>query len=113
MFKEPFNFDGRIRRTEYGISLIAVFISMLIVQCLSASNRTLEVLNLLLIPIFWLAVAQGVKRCHDINRPGWYQIIPFYVFVLIFNPGDKGENEYGLDPKEKISEPTVEMKTCC
>jgi uncharacterized membrane protein YhaH (DUF805 family) len=104
MFKAPFDFEGRIRRTEYGVSFIAFIIAELIVQSMSA-KESLAILDLLHIPLAWFIVAQGVKRCHDINRQGWYQVIPFYVFVLIFNGGDASVNAYGLDPKQK---PTVQ-----
>jgi uncharacterized membrane protein YhaH (DUF805 family) len=104
MFKTPFNFDKRIRRTEYGLSLIAFFVCLQIIESVTGSNSSLEILNLLLIPAFWFIAAQGVKRCHDVGKPGWYQIIPFYIFVLLFSNSNRGENEYGFNPKEKVSE---------
>lgn len=104
MFNAPFSFDGRIRRTEYGLSAIAFFVAMFLLQNITEKNASLEILNLLLIPVFWFVVAQGVKRCHDVGRPGWYQVIPFYVFVLLFSNSKQGANEYGLNPKEKVNE---------
>jgi len=105
MFKAPFNFDGRIRRTEYAISLIVFFICLEVIQIITQSNSSLEILNLLQIPLFWFIAAQGVKRCHDVGRAGWWQIIiPIYFFVMVFSNGQKGENEYGLNAKEKESE---------
>src|ERR1043165_8129229 len=102
MFKAPFNFDGRIRRTEYGISLIIFIASLIVIQNITQNNSSLEIINLLQIPLFWFIAAQGVKRCHDVGKAGWWQIIfPIYFFVLVFSNGQKKENEYGLNPKEK------------
>ncbi len=47
----------------------------------------------------FLLLNQGKKRCNDIGVSGWYQIIPFCIFVLIFKDGEQGENKYGPNPK--------------
>ncbi|MDR0798218.1 MAG: DUF805 domain-containing protein, partial [Dysgonamonadaceae bacterium] len=47
----------------------------------------------------WFLWAQGAKRCHDRDRTGWYQMIPFYFLWLIFADGEYGENDYGPNPK--------------
>lgn len=52
------------------------------------------------IPMIWFLCAQNAKRCHDRGNSGWYQIIPFYEFVLMFGGSDEGSNEYGDNPKE-------------
>ena len=96
MFKTPFSFEGRIRRTEYGISAILFLISINLIEFLT--NRV-QFFELLLIPLLWFIIAQGTKRCHDKDKEGWYQIIPFYVFALIFIEGDKTQNKYGANPK--------------
>jgi uncharacterized membrane protein YhaH (DUF805 family) len=51
-------------------------------------------------PMIWFSWAQNAKRCHDRGNSGWYQIIPFYVFILLFGGSDEGTNEYGDNPKE-------------
>lgn len=101
MFSNPFSFNGRIRRTEFGLSLIFYmvlyfFLSFLIID----SYGSLDILGLLLIPMVWFLWAQGAKRCHDLGNSGWWQLIPFYVFWLIFQDGQPGVNEYGNNPKE-------------
>lgn len=104
MFKRPFSFNGRIRRTEYGISFIIYFIWYVIIEVASnsqdLSQGTAIVLLISFIPMLWFLWAQNAKRCHDRGNSGWYQLIPFYVFVLLFGEGEEGENEYGDNPKE-------------
>lgn len=96
MFSDSFSFDGRIRRTEYGISfIIYIFAYAITIGLLKASS----IFGLAYIPILWFLWAQGAKRCHDRGNSGWYQIIPFYVFWMLFAEGDSGDNEYGNSPK--------------
>jgi len=100
MFNSPFSFDGRIRRTEYGISFIAYTIALTIVGMIVGSgNNGLAIVGLSYIPLVWFLWAQGAKRCHDLNKSGWWQIIPFYVFWLLFDEGDLFPNQYGNNPK--------------
>ena len=96
MFKKPFSFEGRIRRTEYGLSMIIYAIPYAIINF---GAETMPILFLFYIPLLWFAWAQGAKRCHDRNNSGWFQIIPFYSLWMLFAEGDAGENEYGVDPK--------------
>jgi uncharacterized membrane protein YhaH (DUF805 family) len=100
MFKNPFSFDGRIRRLEYGLSFIIYLVAYFLVIALTASgNGAGLIAMLMLIPMLWFLWAQNAKRCHDLGRSGWWQLIPFYGFVMLFVDGDEGRNEYGLSPK--------------
>ena len=104
MFKKPFSFEGRIRRTEYGISFLIYFVFALTVQLVgpinNASDQTGSTLLLLLfIPILWFMLAQGAKRCHDLGNSGWFQLIPFYSLWMLFAESKVGQNKYGPNPK--------------
>lgn len=113
MFKAPFSFDGRIRRTEYGLSLIINAVSTLIIQLMvvglvqsstnsySSSDRSgvAFLLIIFLFPFLWFVWAQGAKRCHDLGNSGWWQLIPFYGLWLLFEDGQSGANQYGDNPK--------------
>lgn len=100
MFKQPFKFEGRIRRLEFGLSIIICYFSMVIITLIgflvNLSNLFILIFE---IPAYWFLFAQGAKRCHDFGKNGWWQLIPFYIFWLIFNEGVPGENEYGSNPK--------------
>lgn len=103
MFKRPFSFHGRIRRTEYGISFIIYFIWAMILNVSTQSNASegLIIFSLVTyIPMLWFLWAQNCKRCHDRGNSGWYQLIPFYFFVLLFGDGEDGSNDYGDNPKD-------------
>ena len=96
MFSSPFSFNGRIRRSEYGISSIIYCVAIIPLNDLAID---VPILSLLYIPLIWFYIAQGTKRCHDRGNPGWWQIIPFYGFWMIFADGDRQNNEYGRSPK--------------
>ena len=96
MFSVPFSFQGRIRRTEYGLSLIIYIVVYAITVGLVQESR---VFILAYIPLLWFLWAQGAKRCHDRGNSGWYQIIPFYVFWMLFAEGYQESNEFGNPPK--------------
>jgi uncharacterized membrane protein YhaH (DUF805 family) len=105
MFKNPFSFEGRIRRLEYGLSYIIYTLSIFTIAMVSLamgdpSGGAIGLLTLiLLVPLVWFLLAQGAKRCHDRGNSGWWQIIPFYGIWMLFVDGEIGDNEYGPNPK--------------
>ena len=54
------------------------------------------------VPVLWFIAAQAAKRCHDIGKSGWWQLIPVWNLLLIDQKGDADENEYGASPKRTI-----------
>lgn len=100
MFAAPFSFDGRIRRKEYGISLIIFyFLYVAIAGVVLKSRSSSSAFGLAYIPLIWFILAQGAKRCHDRNNSGWYQLIPFYGLWMLFAEGDSQTNNFGNSPK--------------
>lgn len=49
-----------------------------------------------------LLIIQGVKRMHDVNKSGWYLLIPLYNLFLLLTDGTPGPNRFGDDPKGRI-----------
>jgi uncharacterized membrane protein YhaH (DUF805 family) len=97
MFKAPFSFSGRIRRTEYWISSLIQLPLMFAVVYLGKFNNTLG--NLAVIPFIWFILAFHTKRCHDRGNPGIFMIIPFYGLWMAFAGSEPGPNQYGPNPK--------------
>jgi uncharacterized membrane protein YhaH (DUF805 family) len=99
MFQNPFSFEGRIRRTEYGLTFIIYFFGAVIINLAITSGGGSAIILLGVIPLIWMLWAQGAKRCHDRGNSGWFMFIPFYILWLLFAEGETGPNEYGPDPK--------------
>jgi uncharacterized membrane protein YhaH (DUF805 family) len=115
MFKNPFSFEGRIRRLEFGLGIIltyVVYFGAAFFFGLMSSEIGAAVLILGYIPLVWFRLAQAAKRCHDLGNSGWYQLIPIYnPFVLLFSEGDRNKNEYGSNPKYPETEDVLESET--
>jgi len=100
MFENPFSFQGRIRRLEYGISSLITMVVAFLVSLLANLGAGAAIISLfLLIPVLWFSLAQSVKRCHDRGNSGWFILIPFYGWILLFGGSDYGINGYGPNPK--------------
>ena len=103
MFKRVLSFKGRIRRLEFGFIAIIYWIYILPLYILNEnemSDAFIIIWLFLLIPVLWIRLAEGTKRCHDKDCSGWNQIIPFYVFVMLFEDGEESPNKYGTSPKK-------------
>ncbi|RWY55736.1 DUF805 domain-containing protein [Mucilaginibacter gilvus] len=99
MFTNPFVFYGRIRRMEFGLSLL-IYIVVFIFVVVQVADHHKEMYLLALFPLGWFRYAQGAKRCHDLGNSGWWQLIPFYGFWLLLEDGKIGPNQYGENPKD-------------
>ena len=60
--------------------------------------------EIILIYIYQLAtlipfIAVSVRRMHDVNKSGWFLLIPIYSLIIAITDGTKGDNKYGPDPK--------------
>lgn len=103
MFKNVFSPQGRIRRFEYGLTLLICYFCFISMHFFSEffyffSFLTNSALNIFILIII---ILQGAKRCHDMDQPGWMALIPIYnPIVLIFVEGTVGDNKYGENPKK-------------
>jgi len=118
VLKKYFVFEGRARRKEYWmyyLFMVIINIPLSIIDALIGSVSSsvdigfLSTIFSVLTFIPWISVS--VRRLHDINKSGGYMFLLFlpiigwiWLFVLSVMAGDEGENQYGPDPKNPITE---------
>mgnify|MGYP001324097991 CR=1 FL=1 len=128
-FKKYFDFKGRASRSEYWYFTLFILIGYAIGITLGLMAPVFFIINgvfFLLVIIPWVAVA--ARRLHDINKSGWFQIIPLpagilefifaesrqetleiifliiglilyvYLIVLLCTAGDSKQNRFGKNP---------------
>jgi uncharacterized membrane protein YhaH (DUF805 family) len=101
VLKNYAKFSGRARRSEFWyftlfntiITYGLVYIGYLIGSPFLSSIYSLAVL----VP----TLAVGVRRMHDVDKSGWFFLIPLYNLILACTDGTPGPNEYGDDPKQR------------
>ena len=119
VFENYANFNGRARRSEYWyfalVNLITLVIATVLDSTLGFNFAPLPygyLYVLVALATFLPGLAVAVRRLHDVGKSGWFYFIvlipiigAIWLLVLFFTEGNKGENQYGPDPKgEEISE---------
>lgn len=111
------DFKGRSRRKEYWMFYLFVMIIYVVLSILAGmgsptvdpatgevSGGAMAGLIGIVLLLFWLgilipSIAVGVRRMHDVGKSGWFLLIPIYNLILAVTDGQKGDNQYGPDPK--------------
>lgn len=102
--KKLFSFSGRITKSNFGLHCLVYIVFNGTFRAVafnpSVGDSKLPLLFfILMIPMTWVFLAAGAKRCHDLGRNGFYQLIPFYSIVLLIKDGQLYPNEYGPNPE--------------
>lgn len=104
-FKKYNLFSGRAHREEYWHF---IFVNIIIILGLGMIEGMLGIapstdvsilVSIYQLIIFIPSVSIGVRRMHDVNKSGWFLLIPIYNIILAITDGDEGNNKYGPDPK--------------
>lgn len=102
------SFKGRIGQGEYlmtlGCSGLCNIPAGWLLNEKIAYTPTLMTVNSIIVIIIgiiiaYIIVAQGAKRCHDLGKNGWWQLIPFYFIYMLFAKGEIFANRYGVPPR--------------
>lgn len=72
--KAMFSFEGRLRRSHYWLAWAIVFVVGFLINFI-------PIIGMLGIALLWPHLAIGVKRLHDMGKPGWLIAIPYVASV--------------------------------
>jgi uncharacterized membrane protein YhaH (DUF805 family) len=100
--KKYATFQGRARRKEYWFFILFSFLFGFGAGILDAAffRGTKEVFSVIVqLGIIIPSIAVTVRRMHDVDKSGWFCLIPIYGLVLCCTNGTQGQNRFGPDPK--------------
>ncbi|HMM04348.1 MAG: DUF805 domain-containing protein [Dysgonomonas sp.] len=109
------DFNGRARRKEfwmyylfYVIGIIALEIIALILMSISdvLGGIVFGIMGLAVLGLIIPTLAVGARRLHDVGKSGWMLLVSLipviggiWLLILLITEGEKGDNQYGPDPK--------------
>ena len=104
MIQKYFSYTGRLNRLRYFLRILVVMILASVLGTLLA-----QITPYLAYPVSAIAtvsaVMLGIRRCHDLDRSGWFYLLMFIPIIdlfvalyLLFAAGTPGPNQYGADP---------------
>jgi|WetSurMetagenome_2_1015567.scaffolds.fasta_scaffold576672_2 uncharacterized membrane protein YhaH (DUF805 family) len=100
-------FSGRARRKELWMFVLANVIIGFIIGSIEgiatsiSGSRVTLLGNLFMVVILLPCIAVGVRRMHDLDKSGWFVLIPIYNIFLYATEGTRGENRFGEEPKKE------------
>jgi len=104
-------FTGRARRSEFWYFMLINFIILIGILFLEkfigiepiANSGGGILANLYRLAILLPSIAVTIRRMHDVNKSGWYILIPIYNIILAATKGKTAKNKYGSNPKEILA----------
>jgi len=104
-FKKYATFKGRATRSEFWYFLLFNFIVQFLIGFVDAMTGMAYTVigniisNLYALAIIIPSISVAVRRMHDVNKSGWFILIPIYNFILAVTASHKEKNEYGELPR--------------
>ncbi|MGN6195046.1 MAG: DUF805 domain-containing protein [Ginsengibacter sp.] len=100
VLKKYADFNGRARRSEYWYFVLFNYLVQLLIGYIGLYTFENPYFGTIyFVGAFIPYIAVGVRRMHDVDKSGWYILIPIYNLILCCTDGTIGPNDYGPDPK--------------
>lgn len=98
VLKEFATFSGRANRNEYWYFLLFNFVFAVLLGAIGELVGQPKLSTYYSFAMLTPSIAVLVRRMHDVDKSGWFALIPVYNFILAVTEGTKGENKYGKRP---------------
>ena len=105
--KKYTTFQGRARRKEYWFFILFSMLLGIGAAIMDAAffHGTKEAFSgIVRLGIFLPSIAVTIRRMHDVDKTGWFCLIPIYNLILCCTEGTQGGNRFGADPKAQVSQ---------
>jgi len=105
--KKYATFQGRARRKEYWFFILfsmLLGIGAAIVDAFLFDGTRHIFYGIIRLGIFIPSIAVTIRRMHDVDKSGWFCLIPIYNLILCCTEGTRGGNRFGPDPKAQVSQ---------
>ncbi len=89
-FVNYINYKGRARRNDFWWWMLFTVVVQLLVAGVSTSAG-----NLFSAVIFLPQIMFGIRRMHDVNKSGWWILLPIGNLIFWAQPGDVSINRFG------------------
>lgn len=95
-------FSGRARRKEYWMSFLAYTIINIVLNIIEGVLfHTNFCSSIFILALFIPSLSVAVRRMHDIDRSGWWILVPIILIIFACTEGTRGANRFGKDPKQE------------
>ncbi len=91
-------FTGRASRSEYWYFTLFNIIISLLLGYLGTAVHFIYLSTVYSLAVLLPALGVAIRRMHDVNKSGWFVLVPIYNLILACTAGTTGENKYGPDP---------------
>ena len=97
-FRNYANFKGRATRSEYWWWTLF----NLLITSVSSSFVNQDFGNLVSLALLLPSIAVAVRRMHDVNRRGWWVLVPIVNLVFALTASKQEQNQWGPPPPPKV-----------
>jgi len=94
-FSKYATFTGRAKRSEYWFFYLFYVIVYIALNIVGSAVNTPAIAMIGVLALVLPLLSAGVRRMHDVDKSGWFILIPIYNLVLLCTEGTSTANRFG------------------
>lgn len=103
-FQNYANFKGRARRSAYWYFylfyvLVEIVANIIDVAAFGSESQSGPLYLIASLGLLLPGLSTAVRRLHDVDKSGWFILVPIYNIVLLATEGTRGPNRFGQPVK--------------